>query len=145
MKLNQSICPPGYTYRVRRRKEGRCRKCYVCPQAYTVANACTPTSDTTCVPCVDGTFNLRRGRACRNCTVCAPGSYQYDRCWPYRNTQCRPCRTGTFSAQHGATQCWKCSQCREGKKELLSCTATSDTMCEGFEYGRCICRHDVIA
>ncbi|XP_030247563.1 tumor necrosis factor receptor superfamily member 14-like isoform X4 [Sparus aurata] len=75
------------------------------------------------------------------CPMCHAGNRVKTDCTETRSTSCLPCPEGTFMDRPtGLKQCFACGNCDAGSnlKISLSCTTTSDTVCEPLEGFFCL-------
>ncbi|KAM8755530.1 tumor necrosis factor receptor superfamily member 14-like isoform 2-T2 [Acanthopagrus schlegelii] len=75
------------------------------------------------------------------CPMCPAGNRVKTDCTEYRSTSCLPCTEGTFMNQPtGLKHCFACTNCDAGSnlKINLTCTTTSDIVCEPLEGFFCL-------
>jgi hypothetical protein len=73
---------------------------------------CGPASDTSCGPCMPGTFNDGTAQTCSPCSSCAPGTYNATSCLPTQDTVCAACDPSCTTCSGPAA--FQCSSCPTG-------------------------------
>ncbi|XP_060930569.1 tumor necrosis factor receptor superfamily member 14-like, partial [Limanda limanda] len=75
------------------------------------------------------------------CPLCPSGKRVKTPCTEFRSTSCMPCVNDTFmNLPTGLNKCFPCTTCGpdSGLKTNISCTATTDSVCEPLEGFYCI-------
>ncbi|KAF6723599.1 Tumor necrosis factor receptor superfamily member 14 [Oryzias melastigma] len=118
---------------------GEC--CPMCPPGSRVQRDCTEFTSTSCVPCVEGTYNEKsNGRKyCTPCTLCDPGSGLKVKleCTLTSDSVCEP-QDGFFCLDWSSKSCGaaqKHSSCKGGQYISQRGTASTDTECSDCSTG----------
>uniref|UniRef100_A0A3B3C200 TNFR-Cys domain-containing protein n=1 Tax=Oryzias melastigma TaxID=30732 RepID=A0A3B3C200_ORYME len=119
---------------------GRC--CSMCPPGeFRVHDYCTEFTTTSCVPCVEGTYNEKYNgvRNCAHCSLCHPGSGLKVKleCTLTSDSVCEP-QDGFFCLDWSSKSCGaaqKHSSCEGGQYISQRGTASTDTECSDCSTG----------
>ncbi|XP_055021573.1 tumor necrosis factor receptor superfamily member 14-like isoform X2 [Boleophthalmus pectinirostris] len=75
------------------------------------------------------------------CPMCPVGTRVNKHCTEFRSTSCLPCDGGTYmNKPTGRTECLRCRMCAAGSglRVKVSCTSTSNTLCEPEDRFFCV-------
>jgi hypothetical protein len=101
------------------------------------AAGCGGPSDTTPVPCVEGTFDPDGdpSTGCVAFTECTAGQFVSAEGTPLTDRVCTPCGSSTFSVTSNASACTAWSDCAAGAYVSAAGTASSDRECSACPAG----------